>query len=181
MKIPAIQYSHKTGITSTDCPVTITYEVSTDNATWVSTGTDYTDLISTTSTGALTIIPATATFGAGSDTASINRYVRVKYSNANSPTSNVITDSFTVKVYSTAAIAKLANDQPDTLTLNSHGNVFYTVGDADLSVASTSITVKKPTDPLGFNDFTTVSAPGLTYKLEFLSGSTWTAITTAND
>jgi hypothetical protein len=120
MKIPAIQYSHKTGVTDTDCPVTITYEVSTDNATWFSSGANYTTLISATSNGALTIIPAAGTFGSGTDTAFINRYVRVKYTNANSVATNVITDSFTVKVYSTAAIAKLANDQLDTTFLNPH-------------------------------------------------------------
>lgn len=179
MKIPAIQYSHKTGLSDTDCPVTITVEVSIDSRTnWVSTGANYSNLVSATSSGALTLIPSSATFGSGTDTAFTRRDIRVTYTN--SVTSVAITDTFTVNVYSTAAIAKLANDQLDTTFLNPHQDVTYIVGGADLAVSSTSITVKAPVDVLGFNDFSTVTTPSLTYALQCLIGTTWTTITSAN-
>lgn len=82
LKIPAIQYAHKTGVSETDCPVTKTYFVkNTDGTTWASTGARYTDIISTTDNGALTLIPILATFGAGSDTASVTRDIKVVYHN----------------------------------------------------------------------------------------------------
>jgi hypothetical protein len=74
MNIPAIQYAHKTGISDTDCPVSVTQAVSTDNGTtWVTSGTGYTNVISSATSGALVLKPAISVFGTGSDTAFIRR------------------------------------------------------------------------------------------------------------
>jgi hypothetical protein len=64
------------------------------------------------------------------------------------------------------------------MTFNPHPDVTYTVGEADLTVSPMSFISKPPTDPLGFNQFT--SSATVTHSLEFLSGSTWTAITSGN-
>jgi len=133
MKIPAIQWAHKTGITDTDCPVTVTVAVSINSGTaWVTTGSDYTNVISAATAGALTLSPTIAAFGAGSDTASTRRDIKVTYTN--SITATYITDTFRVDVYSTAAYAKLANDQLDTMSFTPHPDVIYTVAQTALNV-----------------------------------------------
>ena len=91
--------------------------------------------------------------------------------------SSSIVDTFTVNVYSTAAIAKLANDQLDTMRLNPHEDVVYTFGASDLVVSSMTLSTSLPSDPLGFNVFATTNQPAITYALEFLSApTTWTTI-----
>ncbi len=89
-------------------------------------------------------------------------------------------DIFTVTIYSTAAFAKLANDQLDTMAFSPHVDVIYTLGDGDVAVAAMAATFKRPVDTGGFNDFSGLSLPTVIYTLEYLSGSTWTAITAAN-
>ena len=83
MNIPAIQYAHNTGISDTDCPVTVTQAVSIDNGTtWDTSGTDYINLISSATSGALVLKPEISVFGAGSDTAFIRRDIKVTYTNS---------------------------------------------------------------------------------------------------
>ena len=83
MNIPAIQYAHKTGISDTDCPVTVTQAVSIDNGTtWVTTGADYTNVISSATSGALVLKPAISVFGTGSDTTFTRRDIKVTYTNS---------------------------------------------------------------------------------------------------
>lgn len=87
MTIPAISYTHSDGLTDTDCPVTITQFVSSDNgATWQSSGAVYTEMISAAVSGKLTLIPSIATFGTTGST----RLVKVVYTNG--VTSASITD-----------------------------------------------------------------------------------------
>jgi len=54
------------------------------------------------------------------------------------------------------------------------------VGATALAVPSIDYSVNYAVDSLGFNDFSTAAKPGVTILLEFLSGTTWTEITTAN-
>jgi hypothetical protein len=83
MNIPAIKYAHKTGISYTDCPVTVTQAVSINSrANWVTSGTDYTNLISSSTSGSLVLKPAISVFGTGSDTAFIRRDIKVTYTNS---------------------------------------------------------------------------------------------------
>ena len=177
MKVPAIQYSHIDGFSDTYCPLTVTYFVSNDDGnTWVSSGSVYTDLINAASNGEVTIIPLIATFGAGTSTAS--RKVKVKYTLNTAGTS--IEDIFTVTIHPTIDIAILANSQLDTLAMNPHDNVEYTVANADLSVSSISYSVNYPVDPLGLNDFTTTTKPATTVALQYWTGTAWSDITTGN-
>jgi hypothetical protein len=108
--------------------------VSTDSRSTYVTSTDaaYSALISATISGALTLSPTLAAFGNGADTASTRRDIRVTYKN--SITDTFIQDIFRVDVYSTAAYAKLANDQLDTMSFTPHPDVIYTVAQAALNV-----------------------------------------------
>lgn len=79
LKLPAMPWAHTDGITSATCPVTIAAFVSTDGGTtWQASGTTaYTNMITAFSSGALTITPAVATYGAGTSTTSVK--VKVTY------------------------------------------------------------------------------------------------------
>ena len=158
----------------------MTVEVSTDSrSTYVlSTDAAYSALISATAAGALTLSPTIAAFGAGADTASTRRDIRVTYKN--SITDTFIQDIFRVDVYSTAAYAKLANDQLDTMSFTPHPDVIYTVAQNDLNVPKMDTLFKNPVDISGFNDFSSMTLPLVTYTLEYLSVSTWTALTSSN-
>jgi hypothetical protein len=75
---PGINYLHGDGFTDASCPVTVTYYVSSDaGATWKSSGTVFTNLISSTNNGALVIIPSVSAFGSGTSTSSM--LVKVLY------------------------------------------------------------------------------------------------------
>lgn len=180
MKLPAMQFSHSDGFTTTICPVAITYQVSEDNGgTWFSSGVaTYDNLIPAggTSNGAVTIVPVNSAFASGTSTR--RRDVRVTYTN--SVTGQALVDQFIVNVHPSKDIAILANSQLDTLVITPHPDVNYVVGSANLAVPTTDLKQNYPVDPSGLNDFTSTSLPSISYKLQFLSGSTWTDITTAN-
>jgi hypothetical protein len=72
----------------------------------------------------------------------------------------------------------LANAQLDTLAVNKHADVVYTVGGSIIAVASADVVQKLPTDPTFKNDFSGVTLPGISRKLQYLSGTTWTDLTT---
>lgn len=71
LKLRAMPWSHADGTTSTDCPVTITAYVL-SGATWYSSGSVYTNVISAFSSGDMTILSSIAAYGAGSSTYSVS-------------------------------------------------------------------------------------------------------------